>query len=717
MQQDHTSPSFSMPATQLYAGALAATGGSGLAFAGLFCLRLGLGDAPTQVASMLVLAILPVWLSAWAIPAFGRSARSAALAGMMSLFAGMSLPVFGLVAGRVIIVIAAATLLFCAWREHTALRRALLSAWPGMILLAGVTGGLVILLSAPLRLFMSEALLLGVAPSDNYWHMAIAQMIAHYHTVSIGGDGLVRQNYHFLFHFLVAGTAKAAGASVPLAYGYWSALTAKLQLIWSLYCAGILLFRTGDDGPAGAWWRLIYVWIAACFVAGFENESFILGTAYLAAYMPLIIVLLRGGPQADGSSMVALILACAGIFLVATAKVSAGYFGAIGLVLLTWTWRSNLRAALIVVTLVVLAAYTELLLIPKELVLSDSTFSILVMSYLTYLNRGILLHYLLPTLLIVVYLWRPRGQLTFDRSGALSASITGTPRLVMRGSLPNWIVQGRGAFRPLRWLLLADVNAQLIFLLLLGTLFVLFAIPIGDNVWDFSGILFGVSLLLLPMTVGETLNIHLTDRPIKWLLAITLTLQIFWAGALFVFNGNDSLQQALVSLYRAASGSATNQSSGAKEDIVLSLKTTRKPLTRLHDLIEQSPAARLERDLKRESASVNGDIAVHIPPAADDVWHYFLTAAPDKWCLYPHLWVPAVTGLVEIRSVPPQAIQKICAPPGITWYGYGRNQDLHRTADFTPEALCALARPLGARKVYRLMSYRDVSHNSVLICR
>ncbi len=256
MHQNQAMPSFTLPPSQLYAGALTTTIGGALAFAGLFGVRLGLGDALLQVGGMLLLAVLPIWLSAWAITTFGTTARRAALAGMLALFAGMSLPVLGLLAGPAILIVAFLALLFCAMRGHAALCRSLREGWCGLAVMALVTGALVFLLAVPLRLFMAEAALLGIASSDNYWHLAIMQMTARYNAISIGGDGLVHQNYHFLFHLLVAGSAKAVNADIPLVFGYWSALTEKLQLVWALYCAGILLVRAGDAGVSGAWWRL-----------------------------------------------------------------------------------------------------------------------------------------------------------------------------------------------------------------------------------------------------------------------------------------------------------------------------------------------------------------------------------------------------------------------------------------------------------------------------
>jgi hypothetical protein len=78
--------------------------------------------------------------------------------------------------------------------------------------------------------------------------------------------------------------------------------------------------------------------------------------------------------------------------------------------------------------------------------------------------------------------------------------------------------------------------------------------------------------------------------------------------------------------------------------------------------------------------------------------------------------VPAETGLFEIRGMAPKAIESECAPQGMIFYGFGKTQDLHRTADFSDPEICALAKPLNINRVYRLSSYTDLSRNSVVSC-
>ena len=714
--QNDARPQTAVPSSQLYAGAILATVGGLLAFLTVFLLRRGLGDSPTQVGSIFVLSILPIWFSVWAIANFGGTARGAAAAALIGIFLGVLLPALGLLLGPYVLAFGGAGLLFCLWSTGRRYLSTLRSAKAALILTALISTALLVALGATDRLFMPEEMILGTASSDAYWHAAIMQMIMRHWSVSIGADGLIHQNYHFLFHILVAGYSQGTSADLVLTYGYWSALTLKLQLVWSLFCAGSLLFRTNGDAAAAACWRMCYAWIAAILAWGFETESYILGIVLLAGFLPLLMLLLRGPVEADSPPIGAIALLCAAVFFVATAKSSAGYFCAIGLILLTWTYRERISVVIMLVaTLVALAAFTEFVLIPKEVVLSDSTLSILVTSYITYFQRGVLLHYILPAVLVLIYLWQPRSLLSIGKEGALSLQIEAGPRLADRGRLPRWIAQEGRHNKVLRWFFLADVTAQFLFLTLLGALFVLFAIPIGDNVWDFSAVLYALSLLILPMALGETLNIRLTDKPIKWLLGIVLAANFLAAGMLFAF-GEQSLPRTIVALYLTASGKSADQRSGAKEDILASIKATGAPFSGLHRLVDSSPVARLKRELDLQAATVNGNLAVYIPPEADEVWRFFEHTSPAKWCMYSHLLVPATAGVVEIRSVSPSAVEEECAPPGITWYGFGKYQNLHRTAAFAREDLCVLARPLGARKVYRLVSYSDLSRNSAVTC-
>ncbi|MFO1248236.1 MAG: hypothetical protein U1E93_08460 [Alphaproteobacteria bacterium] len=153
---------------------------------------------------------------------------------------------------------------------------------------------------------------------------------------------------------------------------------------------------------------------------------------------------------------------------------------------------------------------------------------------------------------------------------------------------------------------------------------------------------------------------------------------------------------------------------GARRGIRESLARTHKPFTNLQARIDEFPVARFQRELAAKAGGQS--IAVQIPPEADEVWHFFAATAPTKWCMFPHLMVPATTGVFDLRSAPPRNIQVQCAADGMVWYGFGKYQDQHRTGDFTSADLCRMARPLRISKVYRLVSYSDLSKNSVISC-
>ena len=702
-------------APQLRDAATVATLAALLAYAAIFLVRGGLEGTPLQYAGMVGLALLPVWLSAWAVGKFGTSNLNLGLAVLISLFGGVLFPLLGLVVGPVALWIASA-LLLCALAASVVRLRISGGKLVVLVGIAMVSAALTVMLGAAIRLFMPEALTLGVATSDAYWHTAIMQMIARHWTPSIGGDGLYYQHYHYLFHMLVAGTAAMTGAGIPLVYGLWTALALKIQLVWCLVCAGCLLFRT--EGPNAAAWRFAYAWIAAILAYGFETESYVLGILLFAAWLPLMLFVLRGGDRTDRKSVISILLLCLGIFFIALGKASVGYFGVIALFLLLWNYRTKPGvAALIAATIVGLALFAELVLIPKELILTDSGMLILVGSYMMYFSRGVGLHYFLPAFLVLIYLVRPRAVLSRGDGGAVSLKLDAAPTQDATRPLPDWIARGRGLAAPLRYFARADVNAQLLFLMLLGLLFVLFTMPIGDNVWDFSAPMCAVSLLMLPMALGETVGLLLTDRLVKWAVAFALTLFVFQAVIQFTFNPAESLVGAVTELYRSQSnGTKFGESVGARRGIHQSLAQTGKPFSDLQAKIDSFAVAKFQRALATEARASDGHLAVQIAPEADEVWRFFTRTAPGKWCMFPHLLVPATTGIFEIRSAPPVHIQKECSAEGFVWYGFGKYQDEHRTADFTQADLCKLAKPLRVRRVYRLVSYSDLSKNSVISC-
>jgi hypothetical protein len=52
----------------------------------------------------------------------------------------------------------------------------------------------------------------------------------------------------------------------------------------------------------------------------------------------------------------------------------------------------------------------------------------------------------------------------------------------------------------------------------------------------------------------------------------------------------------------------------------------------------------------------------------------------------------------------------------MAWYGYGKQQDSHRSLPLGDEKLCSLARAMKVNQVYRLTSYSDLSRNRQVDC-
>jgi hypothetical protein len=79
--------------------------------------------------------------------------------------------------------------------------------------------------------------------------------------------------------------------------------------------------------------------------------------------------------------------------------------------------------------------------------------------------------------------------------------------------------------------------------------------------------------------------------------------------------------------------------------------------------------------------------------------------------------IPAQTGIVEIRSIEPKELEGECLPPEILLYGFGKDQDLHRTDDLTAAQLCAAASLSQARWVYVVSSVAQLPENKLIDCR
>src|SRR5205823_3470870 len=125
------------------------------------------------------------------------------------------------------------------------------------------------------RLYLPEAMLMGLSSPDAYYHATLAQMVLHHGVFSIGADGLDRNRYHFLSHFIAAGLSKTSGLSVPLVYAYWGAIGLKLAPLSAFFYASLFFFRP-DMGTSRQtlFWTLLFAWLAVVLTGVPESESY-----------------------------------------------------------------------------------------------------------------------------------------------------------------------------------------------------------------------------------------------------------------------------------------------------------------------------------------------------------------------------------------------------------------------------------------------------------
>jgi hypothetical protein len=666
----------------LSGGAIIASLGTALTFLVVSALRAGLGDDLGATLVICAYALLPIWLSVWAMNRHGSTPMDAGIIHAASLFIGVLFPLLGLVAGKYIGWLGVALFLAVLAASIHVIRRSVTVIRLKDLLAILLFAALLLIYAGPQRLFLPESMTLGIATSDSYYHAAIAQMILHFGTPSLGADGLILHHYHTLSHAIAAGYAASSGAGVPLVYLYWGGIILKAQLVWCFYSCFILLLPSARlPNFAAAAVGLAYAWLAAILIAGLESESFLLSVILLSAVLPLLAVLMTADDR-EGHLPAGLTIACLAVLVCAGAKVSAGFFVGIALVVVAWNLRLRWSLlALIAAAFILLALLTKFALTPRDLGMSGTTKMVIIASYMQYLVPETVFSYALPV-------------------GVIALLARNSAALVRDQNQPSG---GAG------WFMATDNLIKFLILATLGCLVVLFTSLIGSNIQYFSAVLYAIALLLLPAALarmpGETAMYNWGPTIVGVLLIAAITPALSKLPA-------DSFT-TLVGLYQKAEQPDNHIRIGT--DLRTSLHQTHTPFALLRQRIAATPWARFLDVVEKENGRAGGTLAVQIQPDANDVWQR-LEGGSAWWCMAPHLMVPSQAGLVEIRSVPPKRIEDICSPPGMVWYGFGGEQDAHRAVSLTDSQVCALARPAGIHEVYRLQSYRDLSKNSITRC-
>jgi hypothetical protein len=138
-----------------------------------------------------------------------------------------------------------------------------------------------------------------------------------------------------------------------------------------------------------------------------------------------------------------------------------------------------------------------------------------------------------------------------------------------------------------------------------------------------------------------------------------------------------------------------------------------EPLSLIRKQLSATSWSQLTREIQRLDRE--GRVVVHVKDGNQEFWRR-LQGKSAYWCMSAHLMLPAQTGIVQVKSVAPASIEAECSWGALPYYGFGRNQGLHRSSGQSNDALCSEARMLGARRVYLVNSISNLVDNTVLEC-
>ncbi len=597
------------------------------------------------------------------------------------------------------LIVLAAFSAFTLWKNS----RGILRLSPVRTLASSILFGILLIASgAPSRLFLPEQITLGITSSDSLFHAALAQMIAGYRKASIGADGLAFQHYYFLSHAVAAGISKLTAASVPLVYVYWAAISLKLNLIWAFFL-GTWLLEDKDAGRTSLQLipRLGFAWLCVIATHALESESFVFALAIFVMLIPLLCSLLRAGEAEKKFLWIVIVVALTGAFLCASAKVSVGFFVAVILGAAIWPIRRSPGFLIVLILgLGILAIVTARYFIPTDTLLLSGGWRVLFQSYLPYLDWVALVSFGLPACMLLLATWKP--EFSVGRTAG-SFNVTASVQSPQNRS-------HSGVIRRTAVWLFADIPGQMQFLALtlVSCVIVFLTVPIGSNVAYFSLVVLISACATVPALLRSLYGIGFETREIRKGLVGALAIVAVISVAGFIWDTKNSV----LLIYRSAFGV---QAQEAKDLLYKSLRQTHSIAGELRAELPNLPWSRLMADIKEKAALADGKLAVHTRASVEPFWRR-LAAGTAWWCLAPQLMIPAELGISQIRSIAPKALETECAPDGLVFYGFGKEQDAHRTGLLPDADLCRSARAFDARKLYLIESITQPERNSVLSC-
>lgn len=512
---------------------------------------------------------------------------------------------------------------------------------------------------------------------------------------SIGADGLLPTPYHFLSHAIVAGLSTLSSMSVPSVYALWGTIGVIAQLTWTMYVVCVFAtYAPAVPRPANLTFLTAGLVGSLLVLPTAGSESFVLALGLFLVLTPLVGTMSASSPDENSGRPWGLLVLAVGSVLCAVAKVSVGFFCAIGLLLVGWRRRRNLGyVACVFAALVVLYASTTTFLSSSDHMLYNISKETLWQSYMQWFGVQAVVSLMLPLVLVLAVYLRPRANIRLAANRALVTLNWEQvrPASFAFGSAAEPVGGGDGA----KW--------QLLCLCLGGCAFVLAAFPLGSNVAYFTDVTYVLALCLtLSVLPGIYHVLHS-----KLFEACLVTIVCVALGLAVVDQARNVRKTARALAERLAT------QAGLPPQALWQDQTRRVWGLAGRDL--QTPWSVLVSDLAAADAAAPGGIAVHVPGSNRQFWER-MKGASAWWCLAPHLMIPAQTGIYQIRSIAPADTEAECMPPGMPFYGFQAQQARHRSGSFTDGELCRMKGRPPASAVYVLNSIDDRSANRIVKC-
>jgi hypothetical protein len=672
-------------------------------------LRSGLDDSAQLRLGVLSFALVSIWLPVL-VRSFALPADYGVSYGVFALVCGIVFPLLGFLLGPLAWLVAAVIVACALIRARRHLKQVCVSVMGLKLAFGGILLSVALIVaSSANRLLLPEAVSLGLAHSDSYFHLAIAQMIRFYGVVSIGGDGLTLQRYHFGSHAIAAGLAKAVGTSVPLVYVYWAGLALKIQLLWALVWSTI---SQSVDGNRKPWLALSFLYPLAFMFLGrafLESESFLLGMAILVSSTPLASRLVTAADRGCASYRFGLAIMLLVAFLGAIAKVSVGFYGG---VILLWVLFAGRRDRLNIVVmsgcLALLGILTLMYLVPTETALTEGGFGVLLASYEQYMTVTTFLSYTIPLAIVFVNVTDMNCEIS-------TRNLNGRRKIDFGIStvMPDRLVAAWHSFRQ------TDGYVQILGVCLLSTFIVLVTVPIGSNMAYFSGVLFFLAACRLPSFLhfrgsSKVFRRRASAGIVLFLVFLVLFPRVYDFSQDFSKTASHLIRSAWVQS-AADSQDEIDRPGFSKAQVMKSFKEYGTVFASLRTALDQTAWAEIMREISLKQGK-DYRLAVYVPPSNPDFWRRLQGGSP-YWCMSAHLMIPAEIGIPMLRGIGPEHLERKCLPPGLIWYGFGHDQNEHRSQELRDEDVCASAGEHGMDAVYVLRSMTEPGKNRLLDCR